>query len=88
MIPGTKPEALESAENDFARAVNDLDEYRDPVAALEELTSWRESVDSLTVALVQRCRDRGHTWQIIADALGVTPQAAHKRYNEEVTPTP
>jgi DNA invertase Pin-like site-specific DNA recombinase len=32
--------------------------------------------------LVDLARDRGSSWRAIATALGVTPQAAHKRFRE------
>ena len=42
--------------------------------------------DALT-ALVRAARVNGHTWEAIADQLGVTKQAAHARYTDERGPT-
>jgi ATP-dependent Clp protease ATP-binding subunit ClpA len=43
-----------------------------------------DTSDALVGHFVDRCRAAGHTWADISDALGVTRQAAHKRYS--VTP--
>ena len=40
-----------------------------------------ETSDSLVGHFVDQCRAAGHTWAEISDALGVTKQAAHKRYS-------
>jgi len=40
-----------------------------------------ETTDALLGHFVDRCRSVGHTWAEISVALGVTKQAAHKRYS-------
>ena len=40
-----------------------------------------ETSDALVGHFVDQCRAAGHTWAEISDALGVTKQAAHKRYS-------
>ena len=45
------------------------------VRALEELCARLEGVH------VANARERGWSWQEIAEALGVTRQAVHKKYN-------
>lgn len=55
----------------------------DPDDALAELTDAVEQLTALTAhrdLLVDRARTAGATWAEIAAALGVTVQAAHKRY--------
>jgi len=46
-------------------------------ATAAELT---ETADALVGHFVDRCRSDGRTWAEISEALGVTKQAAHKRY--------
>lgn len=53
-------------------------------AIAAELT---ESADALIGHFVDRCRAAGRTWSEISVALGVTKQAAHKRYSA-VPPNP
>lgn len=57
----------------------------DPLARLAaasgtaaELT---ETSDALVGHFVDQCRAAGHTWAEISESLGVTRQAAHKRYS-------
>ena len=45
-------------------------------AALEA----RDRADALVSALVAQAREDGMTWEQIGDLLGVSRQAAHKRY--------
>lgn len=48
--------------------------------ATGDLTSQTRELERRTVIAVARAIHWGATWRQIADALGVTPQAAHKRY--------
>lgn len=52
----------------------------DPEAALRALTDLREELSRLEAEHVSRALGRGATWSRIADALGVSKQAAHKRH--------
>lgn len=52
----------------------------DPAAGLRAVRSMRELADRLELLQVSRARDLGWTWQEVADALGVTRQAVHKKY--------
>jgi hypothetical protein len=40
-----------------------------------------ETSDALVGHFVEQCRSAGHTWAEISDALGVSKQAAHKRFS-------
>jgi hypothetical protein len=63
-----------------------------PAAKVDDLGSTLEGLvenqlalaraESRTVGLVRRARQAGATWFQIGLALGVTPQAAHKRFRE------
>jgi len=52
----------------------------DPAAALAAVVALRRLADRLERAAVERAVERGWTWAQVAQALGVTRQAAHKRH--------
>ena len=52
----------------------------DPGAGLRAVRSLRELADRLETLQVSRARELGWSWQEVADALGVTRQAVHKKH--------
>lgn len=52
----------------------------DPRTGLRAVRSLRELADRLETLQVERARDLGWSWQEIADALGVSRQAVHKKH--------
>ena len=52
----------------------------DPRAGLRAVTSLRVLADTLELRQVEAALRAGMNWQDIADALGVTRQAVHKKY--------
>jgi DNA-directed RNA polymerase specialized sigma24 family protein len=52
----------------------------DSAAGLRAVRSLRELADRLETLQVRRARELGWSWQEIADALGVTRQAVHKKH--------
>ena len=52
----------------------------DPAAAIAAVIGLRRLADRMEREAVERAVDDGWTWQQIAQALGVTRQAAHKRH--------
>ncbi len=52
----------------------------DPSVGLRAVRSLRVLVERLEVLQVQNARDSGWTWEQIAQVLGVTRQAVHKKY--------
>jgi hypothetical protein len=52
----------------------------DPAAALAAVVALRRLADRLERAAVARAVEQGWTWAQVAEALGVTRQAAHKRH--------
>lgn len=52
----------------------------DPGVGLRAVRSLRELVDRLETLQVRRARALGWSWQEIADGLGVTRQAVHKKH--------
>lgn len=60
---------------------------RDPHAGLRAVASLRSLADRLELAQVEAALRAGMSWQRIADALGVTRQAVHKKYSKKIDPT-
>jgi DNA-directed RNA polymerase specialized sigma24 family protein len=56
----------------------------DPAEALAAVVSLRRLADRLELATVQCAIDQGWSWAQIAQALGVTRQAAHKRHARRI----
>ena len=54
----------------------------DPALGLRAVRSLRELADRLEMLQVERARSLGWSWQEVADALGVTRQAVHKKYGK------
>jgi hypothetical protein len=52
----------------------------DPGAGLRAVGSLRELADRLETLQVARARELGWSWQEVADVLGVTRQAVHKKH--------
>lgn len=59
----------------------------DPRAGLRAVSSLRVLADTLELKQVEAALRSGLSWQEIADALGVSRQAAHKKYAKRVDPT-
>ncbi len=51
-----------------------------PLGELRRLAALRREISRQEDALVRRARLQGYAWVAIADALGVSRQAAHKKY--------
>ena len=58
----------------------------DPLRALRAVSALRRLADQLENQQVEEALRRGHTWQDIAGALGVTRQAAHKKHARRISP--
>ncbi len=59
----------------------------DPKAGLRTVASLRVLADTLELRQVEAALRAGMTWQEIADALGVSRQAAHKKHSKRVDPS-
>lgn len=56
------------------------DEGGEPLSELHRLASLRQDIARAEETQVRRARNLGYSWQAIASALGVTKQAAHRRF--------
>lgn len=56
----------------------------DPEAALASVVALRRLADRLELAAVNAAVRRGWSWTEVAAALGVTRQAAHKKFARRV----
>lgn len=56
----------------------------DPDRALAAVVALRRLADQLEQAAVERAIDQGWTWTQVAQALGVTRQAVHKKFAHRI----
>ena len=64
--------------------VIDHDLPRDPADGLAAAVELRRLADRLEDAEVARALQDGWTWSLVAEALGVTRQAVHKKHAKRV----
>jgi len=58
----------------------------DPRAGLRAIATLRRLTDTWELAQVEAGLRAGMTWQDVADALGVTRQAVHKKHARRIDP--
>jgi hypothetical protein len=54
----------------------------DPLGVIKGIAESSEGIDSMLRRWIGVARRSGHSWQEIADALGVTRQAAWERFKD------
>ena len=75
LIESTYIDFMSEATN-LASAASD----RDPRVGLRAVAALRRLLEQLETVQVRSARINGWSWQEIADALGVSKQAVHKKY--------
>lgn len=65
-------------------AVQKVPDPADPAQALPAVVALRRLADRLEAAAVRCAVDQGWSWAQIAEALGVTKQAVHKKYARQL----
>ena len=63
-----------------ATRLADATTSEDPAVGLEAVAALRDLLESLEALQVESARRHGWSWQRIAEALGVTKQAVHKKH--------
>ena len=53
---------------------------QDPESGLRAVVALRDLLERLEFLHVERARQQGESWQQIAELLGVSRQAAHKKF--------
>ncbi len=69
---------------DGTRAAAAAADTSDPREGLRAVASLRTLADTLELQQVEAALRAGMSWQEIADALGVSRQAVHKKYAKRV----
>ena len=64
--------------------IKSLPSADDPAEALAAVVALRLMADKLERKAVKEAIGQGWTWAKIAEALGVTRQAAHKRHSKTI----
>ncbi|WP_430791461.1 DUF3887 domain-containing protein [Actinoplanes sp. G11-F43] len=77
--------ALEARREAFlaARVLTASDDW---VGAIRHAIGIQAAADDVVRAVVEQARQRGATWQVVGDALGVSRQAAFQRYGKPIDP--
>lgn len=70
-----------------AETVEVAADISDPRAGLRAVASLRVLTESLELRQVEAALRAGLSWQDIADGLGVTRQAVHRKYSKRIDPT-
>ena len=65
---------------DDARGLSDAAADTDPEKGLAAVRALRALADQLEEIQVRNARDRGMSWQAIADVLQVSRQAVHQKH--------
>ena len=63
-----------------ATELADATASRDPAVGLAAVASLRALLESLEALQVGNAREQGWSWQQIAEVLGVSKQAVHKKH--------
>jgi DNA-directed RNA polymerase specialized sigma24 family protein len=66
---------MDEAQRSVTAAVSD-----DPAVGLRAVVALHRLADALETLQVDNARAKGWSWQEIADALGVSKQAVHKKH--------
>lgn len=62
-----------------------IEDLQAPLEALRALATLRQTLEALELQQVENALRAGHSWQEIADCLGVTRQAVHKKFHRQIS---
>jgi ATP-dependent Clp protease ATP-binding subunit ClpA len=77
---------MASSPGTIEQLARDTVQIADPETALRALTALRSELDATEPELVQRALQAGSSWSQVARALGITKQAAHRKYRHLLEP--
>ena len=84
--PAPEPDARPDPQPGPDRVARTASDTSDPLRALAAVSALRRLADQLEHLQVEAALRQGHAWPEIAQALGVTRQAVHKKYARRITP--
>lgn len=73
---------MSTSEQRLCRLAQDAADAEDPLRALETLVELREELEAVTRVQVERGLRAGRSFSDVARALGISRQAAHRRYRD------
>lgn len=71
---------MDAGDATIEQLARDVVQIADPDTALRALTALRQELDATEPELVLRALQEGASWSQVARALGITKQAAHRKY--------
>jgi transposase-like protein len=71
---------MSAGEGTIEQLAREVVQITDPDTALRALTALRQELDATEPELVLRALQDGASWSQVARALGITKQAAHRKY--------
>lgn len=81
--PRSRSQAAQTLTDEIAKAQK-ASFYDQDVWALTTIAAARDTLWFITTAYVKKARTAGHSWSTIGNALGITKQAAWKRYDQQI----
>lgn len=72
---------------DLETATHQAADTNDPRRGLRAVATLKALADSLEHQQVEAALKNGMSWQAIADCLGVSRQAVHKKYAKRIDPS-
>ena len=84
--PAPEPDARPDPQPGPDRVARTASDTSDPLRALAAVSALRRLADQLEHLQVEAALRQGHAWPEIAQALGVTRQAVHKKHARRIAP--
>lgn len=72
----------------IAAALAAIDDGRKPIDLVGEIPLLESAVDDIIAERVEAARSQGLSWEAIAQRLGMSRQAAHKRFGKKAKRRP
>lgn len=76
----TSPSAPRAPQGDPVRLARQVASALEPTESLRAIADLRKSLDALEILRVDAALQAGCSWRVIAEALGISRQAAHRKH--------